>query len=114
MEAAEAIKAALGEVPGIRVYTDLGAVVDPPGVVIGPPRLLWETQESDPTSAEFLIYAVVASDGRSIERMWGLASIVAPALDTVPTAVVKRADPGSFAVGTTSLPAYEIYVEMSL
>ncbi|GEL17687.1 hypothetical protein [Pseudonocardia asaccharolytica] len=113
-DAAAELASALGTVPGVRVYTDLGAVIDPPGVVLGPPALTWGGPCADPVSARWLVAVVVAADERALPRLWDLAPLVAAAVDTVPDAVVIRADPGVWSTGTTELPCYELQIETSL
>lgn len=114
-EAAEALQAALKTVPGTRVYTDPSAMVDPPGLVIGPPRLQWQTMCTGPTEAVFTVYVVTALNDRTLERLWELVPQVADAVDNnMYDAVVLRADPGVFPAGGPDLPAYEMTIEISL
>lgn len=113
-EAADALSFALAAVPGVRVYTDLGAPVDPPGIVLGPPALTWEGPCSEPTTARFIAYVVVAADDRALPALWDLAPAVAEAVDAVPDAVVLRADPANFSSGGHDMPAYMIEIEVSI
>lgn len=113
-EAAAELAAAIATVEGIRVYTRAGATVDPPAVVIGPPTLTWETTCTDPNESAFPVAVVVAAGDRAMDRLWDLVPLVAAAIESVPGAVVRTATPGSFAVGASDLPSYEIAVEMSL
>jgi hypothetical protein len=105
-----ALESALKAVPNIRVYTSPGAVVDPPGVLVGPPALTWEAFSSDPTQATFVVYAITRADDRALERLWDLVPLVAAAVDTVPDAATTQANPSAF----NDLPCYEITVEVSL
>lgn len=113
-DAAEALEAALRTVPGLRVYTDVGAAIDPPGAVVGPPSLTWGSVCAEPSSATFLVAVVVAMDDRAMPRLWELVPQVATALETVSDAVVRRATPDVWTSGTANLPSYAVFVEMSL
>lgn len=112
-DAAEALAGALRAVPGLRVYTDLGATIDPPGAIVGPPILTWDVP-GDPTNARFLIYVVAAADEYAVEKLWDLVPQVAGALDLVTDAAVTRADPGLYPSGGVELPCYEITCEVAL
>lgn len=114
-EAAEQLEVALRTVEGVRVYRDPSATVDPPGVLIAPPRLRWEDYcAGPPTSATFVVIVMVAMDARAVEELWEWVPLVAAAIDTVPDAAVAAANPGVFNSGGTDLPSYEITVEVSL
>lgn len=114
-ETSQALAAALRTVPKLRVYTDPGAVIDPPGVLVGPPRLTWGGYVGDPTDALFVVTLAVPADDRALERLWDLVPQVAEAIDTVPDAVVRSAEPGMWTTGNgTDLPCYLINVECSL
>ncbi|MEV7263974.1 hypothetical protein AB0N38_10525 [Micromonospora aurantiaca] len=112
VEAAEALAAALRGVEGVRYVPDLAAVVEPPATALGPPALTWDAYCVEPTEARFIAYVVVARDERALPRLWDLVPRVAAALDAVPDAVVRRADPGLYPSG--ELPCYQIQVEVSL
>lgn len=116
-EAATQLNAALTALAtdqGLRHYPDPGAVIDPPGTVLGPPALTWEGYCDGPTSARFLVYVVVPVDERALERLWALVPQVANAVqEQVSDATVTRADPGTF-TGTVDLPCYEIQIDVSL
>lgn len=113
-EAAEALVAALQTVDGVRSYTDLGAVVDPPATILGPPALSWQGIGSTPAEARFLVIVAEQADDRAMPRLWDLVPRVAEALEDVQDAVVISATPGSWTTGGTELPCYEITVEISL
>lgn len=110
----DALNASLDSVAGLRVYSDIGAVIDPPGTVVGPPSLMWEAMCSHPTSARFLVYVVVAGDERALDNLWSWVELVTSALEAVENAVVIRADPGTFNSGGSELPCYEISVEVGI
>lgn len=112
-DAAEMVGSALDGVEDVRYYRDLGANVDPPATLLGPPQLKWEAYCSDPTSAQFMVYLVVPAKDRAIEQLWDLVPKVAEALDES-DAVVRRADPGTFNAGGSDLPSYELTVEVAV
>lgn len=112
--AAQALLDGLGSIAGFRAYADLGAVLEPPAAVLGPPALTWSTPSDEPTGATFLIYVCVESGERSLEQLWDLVPVVAAALDDVRDVDVIRADPGSYTNAGVDLPAYVITVEMEL
>lgn len=108
------LREALETVDGVRVYTDPGAVLDPPAIVIGPPRLDWETGSPEPTTARLLVIVAVTADDRALPRLWALVPQVAAAIEDVVDAVVLSASPGSWMAGGADLPCYEITTEVSL
>jgi len=114
--ASDTIVAALNAVEGMtgRATSDLGATVNPPALVLGPPALMWEGVCDGPTSARFLVYAVESVDERALVRLWVLVPLVAAALDALPDVSVIRADPGAYLAGGPELPCYEIQIEVSL
>lgn len=113
--AADALRAALRTVPKLKVYEDLGAVVDPPAAVVGPPELTPEAFGPEFTDAVFVIGVVVPDDERAIPRLLALVPLVAAAIYDVDGAVVRRASPGTWpGGGGVDLPAYLFETEMSL
>lgn len=119
-EAAEALETALRTVPGVRVYRDPGANIDPPAAIVGPPALGWRGFcGSAPVSARFSIWLTSPADDRTLERLWELVPAVAAVLDQVENATLAdlelQATPGQFPTsGGVTLPAYEIQVDVSL
>lgn len=111
--AALGLEAALKTVAGLRVYR-LGTTVDPPGIVVGPPQLAWEGYGGGPATATFAVFVMVAMDDKALERLWEYVTPVSEAVESVAAAVVRGADPGVYAAGTTDLPCYTLQVEMSL
>lgn len=109
-DAALQLEQALRTVPG-NYYRDPGATVDPPGMVQLPPALLWETGCPGPTSARFVVFAVVPADEFAVDRLWTFVTAVGDAVDEHTDGVVVRADPSVF---PPDLPAYEIQVEFPL
>lgn len=114
-DAYKALRKALRAMDGLRV-SEPGDTVDPPGVVLMPPELVWETGRPEPTSARLLAIVVMPRDERSLERLLDAAPRVAEAIDQAPgvDAVVERADPGSYEAGGPELPAYVLTVEVAL
>jgi hypothetical protein len=106
--------AALRTVDRLRVYEDLGAIVDPPGALVGPPRLQWEAYCAEPTTATFVVIVGVALDERATETLFELVPLAADALANVEDATVATATPGVFNSNGTDLASYEITVEVSL
>lgn len=112
--AAEALQTAAKGVAGVRVHTDLGAAVDPPATIVGPPALTWEGACVEPTEAQFPVWVVEAADERAMERLWERVPLVSEALDGAEDATVRRADPGTYPTGGVELPAYVITVDVAL
>ncbi|MEC3975090.1 hypothetical protein [Amycolatopsis sp. H20-H5] len=110
-DAAATLSAALASVEGVRVY-ELGASVDPPGVVVGVPRLVWGAYSPEITSASFPVYLVVSMDDKSVRQLLTLAPLVAAAIEVATGATVDAADPGIYPVG--DLPAYLFTAEFPL
>lgn len=113
-EAAFDLESALKLVPDARVYRDPGANIEPRAIVLGPPVLMWESGMARPTSARFLVYAIVAADQYALERLWEFVEVVADAIDEHTGAVVTQADPAVYVSGTAQLPCYEIQTEVPL
>lgn len=112
-DAALALETALKTVTGLRLYR-LGENIDPPGIVVGPPKLDWTGFCGDPTEATFAVFLIEAMDDRSLERLWVWVAPVSVAVDSVQDAVVRSANPGVYEAGTTSMPCYVLNVEVSL
>jgi len=114
--AADELEAAVGRVEGVRLYRDpAGAVASPPAVMVGPPRLTWESVCSEPTEATFVVYVLAAMNERAVAQLWELVPAVAAAIDEhVRAASVIEANPGVFNAGGRELPSYEITVEVAL
>jgi hypothetical protein len=112
-DAAMALETALKTLPGFRLYR-LGENIDPPGIVVGPPKLDWTSFCGDPTEATFSVFLIEAMDDRSLERLWEHVAPVSVAVDSVQDAVVRSATPGIYEAGATKLPCYVLSVEVSL
>lgn len=116
-DAAQALLAAVSTVPGVRSYQDLSAVVDPPAVVVGPPRLYWELFDPvNPTRAVFEVLVVAKADDRTMDALWDLVPAVAAAVNTYDQAALDQngAQPTVFTSGGIDLPAYSISVTVIL
>lgn len=113
--ARDALIAALRQVDGLRVYGELGANIDPPCVVVGPPRLTPDGLTSPAlTTAAFVAGLVARGDERAIDALLRLVQPVCDAVWTVPGAVVTECSPGTWPAGAANLPAYLIEIEVSL
>lgn len=120
--AAQTILAALNAQLGQQflVTGDPGGLNSPPALVLGPPRLLWESfgtarGNTPPTSATFVLFVVEQQDEYAVENLWSHVQQVAAVLeDEVLSAVVTDATPGLFAANGQELPCYSITVEVSL
>lgn len=110
-EAAAELAGALRSIEGVRVY-DLGQSVDPPGIVIGPPRLEWAAYSTEITSASFPVYLVAALGDRTLEQLTELAPKVAAVIEQLTDASIDSADPTIYPVG--ELPAYLFIAEFPL
>lgn len=103
---------------GLRVSLDPNELLDPPAVLIAPPRLTWEgyCPDGTPTTARFLLYLVLPAAGSQLVfDLLGLAELVAAAVETVPGATAPTAYYGRWnPSATTDLPAYLLEVEVSL
>lgn len=112
--AAQLIEAALREVEDVDVTADLGANLDPPAVILGPPDLAFEAMSSTPTVAAFPVWVVAGADEDAMPRLWALLPAVAAAVDDLDFAAVTVAIPGAYNSGGSDLPAYELTVEAAL
>lgn len=113
-EAASALLGALRGIEGLRASLSFGGSVSPPEAVVGPPGLVWEGYCDGPSSASFRVSLVVTNDDHAMERLWDLMPAVAAAVDSIPDAVLLRADPGTFTSGGSDMPAYDLTIEVSL
>ena len=113
--AAEALKAALRTVAGLRVVQDPGATVDGPTAVVAVPALTWESHCVEPTGANWVVHLVVDANERAVERLWELVTAVSVAIDEEFLAgSVIRADPGTWSAGGPELPSYALQVDVAL
>ena len=65
----------------------VGEDVEPPCLVVVPPRLTWGGPGVDPTDAELVIALVVANGDRSAAELLGLVEATVAALDTCDNAI---------------------------
>jgi len=117
-DAAEQIEAALRLPDPIRwrIYTDPGANIQTPAVVIGPPELDFQDYRPGayPTQARFKLYLIVDANARTLETLWDLVPEVSAIVDEYTDGVVTIAMPATFVAPTGELPSYEITVEVPL
>lgn len=108
--------AALTEVDDLRVYSELGAVIDPPAATVSLPRLTFEGPEPGvPTGATFIVPVFAAREGDVSDGLAEWVTKVTVVIDELDSAVVKTAEPGTWpAGGNVELPAYLIEVEVAL
>lgn len=99
----------------LSVYTDLGANVNPPAVVLGVPILEFASGCPEPTDARFRVFVVVKADDHAPERLWELVPLVSTAIyEQSSGVVVTPATPMPFQSGNVDLPAYEVPAEFAL
>lgn len=107
-----ALVEALKGVPDIRVSTIPGDDVDPPAVALGPPTWTYEAYTPDPTGTSLTAAVVVTKDTRAMERLAALVPLVVAAVHAHSDYAVIRAEPGSWPVGASELPAYLLTIEV--
>jgi hypothetical protein len=112
--AAESLSAALAGIDGLPTHTDPALPITPPCTVLGPPQVRWETVNSAPSSARFIVYIVENMSAGAIERLWDLPEPVADAIHNHTDGVVIDGFPQVFLAGSTQLPCYELAVEVAL
>lgn len=110
----QSLDAALNTVTGLRTYTDPGADIDPPGVVIGLPDIKWETfggnASPTPVEATLTLYLMVRADDRSTLNLSDLIELVVDAIWSVADYSVTEAEPGVWKTSNVDLPAYVLTV----
>lgn len=112
--ALERLYAALGTVDGLLLVRGVGVRLDPPAVVVAPPRLFWDVLGGPPTRARFTTAVVVADTERAMAELMTWVLPVAAALRKAAVSV-GPADPGTWpAGGGSELPAYLIPVDVVL
>ena len=114
-EAYQALREALTAMQGLALY-EPGDPVDPPGVVLMPPELVWETGCAEATTAQLLAIVVMPRGEGSLQRLLDAVPRVAAVIDQAADvdASVQRADPGSYTAGRDELPAYVLTVQVAL
>ncbi|TDP97650.1 hypothetical protein [Labedaea rhizosphaerae] len=115
-EAAALLVEALSNVDGMRVYTNPGADVQPPGIVLGAPTLTWGTYSRtySPSGATWPVFLVCKADAKTLPLMWSLLPKITAALDGLEPVAVASATPTLYPVSGAELPAYELTVEVGL
>lgn len=110
-QARDALKTALEDVDGIRVYMDPAPNVDAPAVVVSLPDLHFEAYCVEPTRATLEVVLVVKANSRAIDELGRLVTEVHEALESVDGATVETARIGSW---EDRLPAYIFETEVAL
>lgn len=113
-EAADDLAAALKQIDGYRGYGFGDDQIAPPGWVIGPPLLAFESPCPEPTQATFTVFVIFTFDDRAPERMYRAVAPFVEAIDGVTNAVTRSASPTAYPAGAQDLPCYSISVEFSL
>jgi len=106
-------------VPGNnRVVTTVAAIVSPPAIVIGPPRLRWSDYGSSfsgvPTTAQWNVYLVVAQNQYAIDSLLNQVASITNMIERQTEGVVIGAGPGLYPSPSGALPAYIIVVQMEV
>lgn len=102
-------------IEGLRVFRRPGAALFPPAVYVPPPVVTWDVYDAEPTSAQFEVILAVAADERAVARLFELLPLVVAALEfSQAEAVVRKAEPDVWRVGTTELPCYAIVTDVGL
>lgn len=111
--AADELTAALSTVDELRVH-ELGESIDPPGIVVGAPRLSWEAYSTSmPTGATFPVFLVVGFSERALTELWNLVPRVAQAIEST-NGAIAGANPGTYVGSNTELPCYTFDVDFPL
>lgn len=115
-DAAARLTEGLKTVEGVRFYELGNATIDPPALVVGMPRLTFDTYSpGQVTGATFPVFLVVAMDDRAQLQLWELAEPVAEAIESISDAAVSgNAEPSLYLAGQSELPSYTFTVEMSV
>lgn len=118
-EARQALLSAFADAD-VRTMDDLGGLVSPPVVLIGPPTLLRTTPGIEPNEATFSIFAVVDADERALDRLDELEPQVVEVIETATFAgapmgaVVRSSTPQFYVSGNANLPCYRMQTEVPL
>ena len=106
---------ALSTITGLAVTRSVGAVLDPPCVVVGAMRLEWKVSGYEPTEGVIVVGLAVAHRDDAQEELdeW-LIKVVTAIEDHTSNATVKSATENTVPAGGVDLPAYLIEVEVAL
>lgn len=85
---------------------------EPPFVVVGPPRIVYEGQTADPTGYSITVGLVVDSGDHDAANLTDLVPVVVERLDEADGIAVRTATPGELPQGARNLPAYFIEIEV--
>ncbi|MBN6037474.1 hypothetical protein [Amycolatopsis sp. 195334CR] len=112
--AADELTTALSTVDGVRLH-ELGEAIDPPGLVLGAPRLAWQAYSTGlPTSATFPVFLVVGFSDRALTELWDLIPVVAEVIENETDGTISGANPGTYVGSNTELPCYTFDVDFPL
>lgn len=108
-----ALRMAVAGIPGVTVYTDPGANIDPPAVVLGLPDLSGNGTYSTPLPNELTLhlYLVVTEDDTAQDRLVKLLDQLSEVVFDATDFVVTQAQPGTWQTSNTDLPCYVLTVE---
>ena len=109
----EALLEQLATVPGARVYSDPGANVSPPGILVSVPTLQWDAAFVEPTIASFQVIYAVNFDDRAATNLMKSGALISDAIDD-PTFTIDSASPGTWESGGVSMPSYNFVVSAAL
>lgn len=113
-EAYQALRQALTAMQGLALC-EPGDAIDPPGVVLMPPELVWETSSAKPSSAQLLAIVVMPRAEGFLQRLLDAVPRVAEVIEQAHVdASVGRAEPSSYTAGRDELPAYVLTVQVAL
>lgn len=115
MSAADAfneLQLVLAGVSGVRVTADMAAKVDPPFLVVTPPKLTYDAYRPSPTEASFRVPLVVAGDERAAERLLDLLPAVEQVIYDSESAALTDAVAGSW--GNPPLPCLLLTIEVAV
>lgn len=101
-------------IPDMRVVINVVAPIQPPCVVIGPPRLYWRgyNQQGQPTTGAWNIYLVVALNQYALDELTRLIADVSRAIEVYTPGVVLGAAPGIYPSPQGGLPSYIFSVQL--
>lgn len=108
-----ALKAAVSGIPGVTVYNDPGANIDPPAVVLGLPEATGTGTYNTPLPNELTLqaYLIVASDDTAQDRLVKLLDQLSEVVFDATDFVVTQAQPGTWQTSKTDLPCYVLTVQ---
>jgi hypothetical protein len=97
----------------VAVDLDGAANAEPPFVVVGPPRIVYDGQDASPTGYSVTIGLVVDHGESEMARLTDLVPVVVARLDEASAVALRTATPGELPQGARDLPAYFIEIEVA-